>query len=36
MLICYKHGVSNEAAVQQACHMADVHATSAAYAMPAS
>ena len=27
MLICHKLGVSNEAAVLQACHMSDVHAT---------
>ena len=29
MLICHKLVVSNAAAVQQACHMSDVHATSA-------
>ena len=39
MLICHKLVVSNEAAVLQACHVSDVHATSALYAiiaMPAS
>ena len=36
MLICHKLVVSNEAAVLQACHVSDVHATSAVYAMPAS
>ena len=35
MLICQKLVVSNEAAVLQACHVSDVHATSAVYAMPA-
>ena len=35
MLICHKLVVSNEAAVLQACHVSDVHATSAVYAMPA-
>ena len=36
MLIGHKLVVSNEAAVLQACHVSDVHATSAVYAMPAS
>ena len=36
MLICHKLLVSNEVAVLQACHVSDVHATSAVYTMPAS
>ena len=36
MLICHKLVVSNEVEVLQACHVSDVHATSAVYAMPAS
>ena len=35
MLICHKLVVSNEAVVLQACHVSDVHATSAVYNMPA-
>ena len=33
MLICHKLVVSYEAAVLQVCHVSDVHATSAMYAM---
>ena len=36
MLIFHKLGVSNEAAVLQACHMSDVHAALAVSIMPAS
>ena len=36
MLICYKLGVSNGAAVLQACHMSDLHAALAVYIMIAS
>ena len=36
MLICHKLGVSNEAAVLQACHMSDVNAAFAVCIMPAS
>ena len=36
MLICHKLGVSNEAALLQACHMSDVHAALAVCIMPAS
>ena len=36
MLICHKLVVSNAAAVLQACHMSDVHATLAVSIMPAS
>ena len=35
MLICYKLLFSNEEAVLQACHVSDVHETSAVFAMPA-
>ena len=36
MLICHKLGVTNEAAVLQACHMSDVNAALAVSIMPAS
>ena len=36
MLICHKLVVWNAAAVLQACHMSDVHATLAVSIMPAS
>ena len=36
MLICHKLVVSNEAAILQACHVSDVHETSAVSTMPAS
>ena len=36
MLICHKLVISNGAAVMQACHMSDVHATLSVSIMPAS